>query len=212
MVSPIEICNNALVRLGANFITSLTEDTVEAIACNQMYDTVRRDLLRNHPWNFAIKRAKLARDVEKPKFFYENQFSLPTDCLRVLKTKNQEDGRFLGLPGGFNGFVTVNNKVDYLPIEQFKIEGRKLLSHDEEVEIVYISDLEDVTVMDAAFREYFSVRLAFVISYKITGSIQMRNDLAAELEMLRRRAKESDGQEGTIERIETSTWLASRGW
>ena len=56
MASEVDICNRALSKLGAARITSLTEDSVNARACNAMYESVRDAELRAHPWNFAMKR------------------------------------------------------------------------------------------------------------------------------------------------------------
>lgn len=55
--SAVEVANAALSKLGSNkFITTLTDGTVESIACNDRLDVCKRVLLRMHPWNFAIKR------------------------------------------------------------------------------------------------------------------------------------------------------------
>ena len=53
------IANGALLRLGASAIASFSEQTDSARACAQWIDPVRREALRAHPWNFALKRKKL---------------------------------------------------------------------------------------------------------------------------------------------------------
>lgn len=53
------IANGALLRLGAKKIDSFSEQTDSARACLQWIDPVRREALRAHPWNFALKRKKL---------------------------------------------------------------------------------------------------------------------------------------------------------
>ena len=53
------IANGALLRLGASKINALDEQTDSARACSQWIDPVRREALRAHPWNFALKRKKL---------------------------------------------------------------------------------------------------------------------------------------------------------
>ena len=111
MVAPIDICNAAIVRVGGQMITSLTENSPTAIACNSQYDIVRRDLLRSHPWNFAIKYASLPQNTETPIFGYDYSYALPSDCLRVLETADQEEAPLYAYGGDFNGYVTLNNKV-----------------------------------------------------------------------------------------------------
>lgn len=56
----LEIANGALIRLGSKPITSLTEETGRAKLCNQWINKVRRQALRAHPWNCALKRTVLS--------------------------------------------------------------------------------------------------------------------------------------------------------
>jgi hypothetical protein len=53
MASDVAICNTALNRLGANTITSFTENSKEARLCNAEYEGIRDQVLRSHPWNCA---------------------------------------------------------------------------------------------------------------------------------------------------------------
>jgi hypothetical protein len=58
--SDLNVSNRALGLMGANKITALNDTTKkEAIACNDNVDECKRELLRMHPWNFAIKRKKI---------------------------------------------------------------------------------------------------------------------------------------------------------
>ena len=72
--SAVQICNNALIKLGANTITSLSDDTKPARLCNKIYTVLRDDLLRSHPWNFAIGRSSLAQLVDAPAFGFSFQY------------------------------------------------------------------------------------------------------------------------------------------
>ena len=211
MVAPIDICNGAIMRLGGQLITSLTENSVAAIACNSQYNIVRRDLLRSHPWNFAIKYASLAQNLTPPPFGYDFSYALPTDCLRVLGTSDQLDSSMFNYGSDFNGYITISNTVDYALSDNYKIVGRNIYSNYGSLKIQYVADVTDTTLFDSSFVELLSVRLAMTIAYQVTGSVQMRNDLREEFEYLMRNAKENNGQEGTRERIELSSWLASRG-
>jgi len=210
MASPVDICNMAIMRVGGQLITSLTENSPTAIACNTQYNIVRKDLLRSHPWNFAIKYAQLAQDVATPLFSYDYSFALPTDCIRVLATADQEQAYLYGLGGDFNGYVLINNRVDFALADNYKIVGRHLYSNNGTVQIKYVSDITDTTAFDPSFVELLGVRLAMTISYQITGSVQMRKDLADEFQYLLSEARANNGQEGTRERIELSAWLTSR--
>ena len=74
--------------LGASTITTLTEDSKNARLCNQRYEPIRNRTFRSHAWNCLTKRVELAKDSAAPVVEYANQFTLPSDCLRVLKVHN----------------------------------------------------------------------------------------------------------------------------
>ena len=85
MASVVDICNSALNLLGASNITALTDDSKNARLCNQRYEPIRNRIFRSHAWNCLTKRVQLAEDSDAPVVEYANQFTLPSDCLRVLK-------------------------------------------------------------------------------------------------------------------------------
>ena len=62
----VEIANRAITYLGGDTITSLEDDTKEGRACLRLYEQSRDQLLRDHPWNFSIKRAVLAANTTAP--------------------------------------------------------------------------------------------------------------------------------------------------
>lgn len=55
-----DIANRAGQKLGVKSITALSDSSVQAVAFNRAYTTVRDDELRKHNWNFAIKRTGLS--------------------------------------------------------------------------------------------------------------------------------------------------------
>ncbi len=103
MASVVEICNGALNQLGASTILTLTEDSKNARLCNARYLNVRDAVFRHHPWNCLLKRAQLPADTETPAWGFTKQFTLPSDCLRLIKILDYES--------------------DHV------VEGRKILSH-----------------------------------------------------------------------------------
>jgi len=54
--SAVGVANIALSKIGAQRIVSMTEATENARLLNAIYGTIRDEVLRAHPWNFAIKR------------------------------------------------------------------------------------------------------------------------------------------------------------
>ena len=209
MVSKVEICNIALQNLGANKITSITDNTVEAIECNLRYDTARRALLAMHPWNFAIKRASLNADVTAPAFNYGYAFTLPSDFLALVMTKQEE--QYQGAqPRAMNTTQYVEDVVSYLSIDKYRIEGDKLVSYNSEVGIIYVADIEDEQSFSPSFVDLLGRYLAALIAYKITGNMQERN---TQMELFKFELEEYrglDSQQGVFDKLEVSQFLSSR--
>ena len=144
MASIVDICNGALNQLGASTILTLTEDSKNARLCNARYTQVRDSVFRSHPWNCLQKRLQLAADTDAPAWGFTKQYTLPADCLRVL--------------------TILDYDADY------KIEGRKILTDNSTMKILYISRVEDPNEYDELLRETLSAALAADIAYAITSS------------------------------------------
>lgn len=181
--SIIEICNSALFKLGAERISSLTENRKEAQLCAAQYNLIRKKLLRSHPWNFAIARATLGQDADTPIFDYAAQYQLPSDCLRVIRTANRTP---------------------------FNVEGRLLLSDDQTVSIMYIKDVTDVSKFDPTFAEVLSYKLAEDLAIPLVQSVSLKQEMArASLEELRD-SRSFDGQEGANLLLQEDVFLDAR--
>ncbi len=184
MASDVQICNRALIRLGADTITALTEDTKEGRLCNILYTQVRQALLRSHPWNFAITRAALASSTTTPAFEFSYTYPLPSDCLRVWTL--------------------------YASNYEYKIEGRNLLTNDPAAKILYIKDVTDASQFDSLFSTMLSLRLGIELAYNITSNASVLSALTDEYTKLGREAKLFDGQEGSAPKWDNGDWLDSR--
>jgi len=144
MASIVDICNGALNQLGASTILTLTEDSKNARLCNARYTQVRDSVFRSHPWNCLQKRLQLAADSDAPAWGFTKQYTIPADCLRVL--------------------TILDYDADY------KIEGRKILTDNSTMKILYISRIEDPNEYDELLRETLSAAIAADIAYAVTSS------------------------------------------
>ena len=84
----INIVNRALGFLGAEFISSLTEDTKAARFANELFDDTRDAVFRMHPWNCCIKRTSLSKTSNTPAFYFTSEFQLPADWLRMVRPED----------------------------------------------------------------------------------------------------------------------------
>lgn len=189
MASEVGICNRALQKLGAKRITSLSEDSRNARACNAAYEEARDSELRKHPWNFAITRVSLAADTATPDWGRANQFTLPADCLRIHDPYPEDN---------YNG-------------RDWVVEGRKILT-DESAPLYlrYIAQITDPNTMDALFREALAARIAAETCEEITQSVSKLDAIKMNYTAVIRDAKRANAIENVpIEAVEDS-WLSVR--
>lgn len=187
MVSEVQICNNALLKLKCNTITSLSDDGEEGVACNILYPQIRDAVLASHPWNFAVEQTNLQQLEDTPLFEFLYQYSLPNDCLRVLKATDSS-----------------GNTVAH------KVKGRNLHSDSGEIYIEYIKKVTDTTTYSPLFVETLATRLAASLAYPLTASETRSESLMAAYKDILKEAKTRDGQEGTPDRIQANAWIDSR--
>lgn len=170
MASVVEICNSALNQLGASTILSLTENSKNGRLCNARYETVKDSVLRAHPWNSAIKRQTLAADTAAPDWGFTKQYTLPADCLRVLAIQNYDSN--------------------------YKIEGRKVLTNDNSLKIVYVARITDPNEMDVLLRESISAALAADIAYAVTANATLQQRMNEKYQLKLSEARHADAGEG----------------
>ena len=183
--SAVEICNSALIKVGADTIVSLSEDNQRARIVNEQYGKSRKEMIRSHPWNFALVRLELAALASPPVYEYAYQFQLPADCLRVLRTD---------LPSN----------------EDFKIEGRKILANSNTLRILYLKDETDVSKFDANFCEALACKIAANIAFSLSGSATLATGLYQIAKDMMREARSYDAQEGSADRIIADEWINTR--
>ncbi|MCL1892237.1 MAG: hypothetical protein FWF97_03045 [Alphaproteobacteria bacterium] len=77
MLTKIDICSIALLKLGEKPIQSFNDDSSAAQVARTLFETAIDSLLASHPWKFAQKKFTLSKTSE-------GDFLLPVEVLRVL--------------------------------------------------------------------------------------------------------------------------------
>ena len=191
MASVVDICNSALNLLGASTISALTEDTKNARLCNQRYEPMRNRVFRSHNWNCLIKRVQLAQDSTGPVVEYTYGYTLPSDCLRVLKIHNGSTD-------------SIKSALDY------KIEGRKVVTDQTTIYLVYVAIDTDPTNYDSYLYEAISHQLAADICYAITNNSALANNYMARADERLREARFIDATENALDTIEANEFTDAR--
>ena len=187
----IQICNLALSAIGEEQVQSLDDDNENARLCALCFEPSRDAVLRGYPWNRAMDRAQLASLTEAPAFGYDYQYELPVDCLRVFRLLD----------------------ADLLEIEEYRVEGRKILCNAEApVYLQFVKRLEDSTDMDPLLARAVAALLAHDISYRRSSSLSLRQTLWTAFEEALKLARDADAAEGPRDLVTgEDTWLAARG-
>jgi len=167
----VSICSNALVKLGDDAITALTDATNRARHCNRLFDPTRQAVLRDTVWNDSIKRVKLAQLVAAPVWEFGYQYSLPGDFIRKVKFDLDD----LDLP--------------------YKIEGAVVVTDAAEVYLKYIYDNEDVASYDSLHVDALTARMAYELANAITAKQSLAQTMWAEYEAKLKSARAVDGAE-----------------
>jgi len=238
---------------------NLTAEANEAARIfNDIYDSIRDEMLKEHPWNFAVARATLTElggtvttwtaegttnvwqaalttepaDVkfngtvgtEKtsiaaltaanywywasnilyvystsdpdtaytspgveaviPEFEFDHAYSLPTDCLRVIRMADDDS--------------------------EFVIEGSRLLTDESTAEIQYIAQKTTESDYPSHFIAAFAQKLAADMAIPLTNNPKIALATYDLYEKKLRKAKGVDAQEGTGKELSDSSWEDTR--
>lgn len=187
--SVIEICNNALIDLGEEPITALTDNSKAARLCNQRWPAVRDAVLRAHPWNCAMTQAELAAGADAAVWRWDFQYVLPADLLRLVRV------------------VTMAERE----VEQWEVQGRVLLCDESApLYLAYVRRELDPQKYDALLSEAMSARLSATLAYPLSGSGSLAEAYWKAYKEKVVEARGVDAREGVAEAVAPADWLAAK--
>lgn len=169
-MSPLEICNMALEKIGEKPLEKLIpNESAAARLCMIHYHPARRETLCVYPWDFAIHRiTSSTNDKEQGDLLNDvlpvYRFSLPNDCLRLLRIESDNQG--------------------------WKLKGRCILFPAPNITYEYIADEEDQNKFPLVFVNAFVFLLASKLAVPITGDFMVRARMnGAYIDIIREQAK-----------------------
>jgi hypothetical protein len=180
--SSVEIVNGALVRLGQNLITQLSESP----NLNALYLPTLDARIRMHNWNCFTLRAQLQELDDNPLFGWDHMFQLPQDplCLDVLSVNETETETDPDVKWVVESYQTASASY------------RVIMTDETSVNLKYLARITDVLRWDPLFAEAMSVDLAYQACIPITSNVSLKQVLQNEAKEAWRLAKSRDGQEG----------------
>tara|TARA_R100001440_G_scaffold40492_1_gene60215 strand:+ start:231 stop:860 length:630 start_codon:yes stop_codon:yes gene_type:complete len=170
----VSICNKALVFLGASKITSFSDASAAADACNILYKEVKASTLAMYSWTFSLGKATLARETTSPVSEWTYQFALPNDMLS-------------GVPRAVRASTTAGSPIiKNWEIGQSSVGGTVLFSDEETITIDYQKD-----VNEGALPTYFVTLLAYQLAWHLAETM---TDQTTKLELWRSIALGTPGE------------------
>lgn len=168
---------------------SLSENSVNARACNACYEILRDEELRAHVWNFAVARASLPADAAAPTWGRQTSCQLPSDFLRLAAHYPELNA----------------NDIDW------QIEGQKILTNDlPPLNIRYVRRVTDTTVMDPLFIGALSSRMAMEMAEELTQSNTKKDAASKDYQMFLSRAEKTNAYENVAGLPPEDTYLTAR--
>lgn len=193
-ISETDICNAAIRLVAGNRITSLTQGTKNANVASDLYEIVRDDLLRSHNWNFATRRASLARSATTPTFEFDYAYVLPSDWVRTISAHDNDGGT-----------GTVECKEE-------EVGGQGVLCASvEALYLRYVALVTDTNRMPPDFRKALISSLARDIALPVADSNTVREFYTRQADRDILRAKAADAQGSYPEKRPVGSWHSSRG-
>ena len=194
MVSTFDVINVALRRVGATRIIDFTDDGASATVAEDLFSEVLDDLLRQHAWNFATRRAKLAQLSETPTFEFDHAYSVPPEWIRTVSVHPNSEGA--------GTMFYREEQVD---------DKRVIVTSADEVYLRYIVRIVDPNLWPPDFRNALSMLLARDFAIALGNS----NTMHVNFEQLSRnaiaRARSSDSMGSSPERLPRGSWVTRRG-
>ena len=157
----LSICSDALILLGAAPISSFTEGSDGAQACDRLYPDLRDNIIANYMWSWSVQKVQLSRLSTNPLDEWKYAYQLPGDMLS-------------GVIALFPNNSTNQSSAKY----GWEIYGDQLYTNFDKVYIDYQS-----TVSESKMPVYFvrllrtalAAELGFVITDQLSKSDYFRS-------------------------------------
>lgn len=187
----IDNANKACLGAGVNTIISFTQNTAEAIFCNEWYELITESELSLYKWRFATKTFDLTPNLlaAVPDTRHNTAYQLPNDVLSV-------DTVLVG-----------ENPIDY---DRYQDQIHTTDTGNDTVVVKYRYRADE-----SLWNPYFKLLVIYRLATMLSFSIARKDDVAASMKSLAdehwRRAKTEDAQAQTNQKVNLRKLVRARG-
>ena len=220
-ISATEICNRALVRVGANRIQDINnaQDGKAAIAATLYYET-RDALLRRARWNFARKFVALAQLQPAPlalalapdpdyqgQIIYTGAYQLPNDFIRLSNVSPQNSHWRIVGQTLYTDAAPQQSPATLIGLQPPNADGSDNVPLSGStgatipIGIEYIAKITDTTKYDSLFASCLAKTLAYEISFSINALESLKQLLRQEAQVAFDEARSITGMEQWPEQL-----------
>lgn len=189
MADYVTIANLALSLLGENDqLRDPDQDGHAARSVRAVWWQVRRAVLRDHPWNFAMARHMLPASATIVPIGWDRAFPLPDNCVRLVEILSPA-----------------------ISVADYALEGGAILCDAPgPLGVRCVMDVEETSRWDDLFVDAFAAKLAWQIADRITGDRGRRQDMERAYMAALNRAKGVDAKENPPIEAEDGSWITAR--
>lgn len=148
-------------------------------------DSVRNEVLEQYQWDFATRRASLTNDGTTPLFGYEFSFNKPSDMLRIIEVYDPNSTTF----NPATEISSINTAG-----QAYKVEGDKILSDLEALDVVYIFQQDDGDLYSPTFDKTFYLTLAAEVCFTLAQDKGLKDRLLGEARLIGGEARFSNAK------------------
>lgn len=177
-LTKIGLCSRALLKIGANTISSFDDGSAEAEVAQNLFSGVCDSLLSSHPWSFATAQTRLPKLTASPIADFAYAYQLPSNFLRALSV----------------GTGAVGRGVSY------RIQEKRLHTDMDEVILTYIFR-PDPTEFPPYFTQGLITHLASEFCLPLTESASRGEAMLRIGEKQLQKARNIDSQQQTPQTI-----------
>ena len=171
----LSICSDALILLGAAPLSSFTEGTSSAQACDRLYHDLKDNMISRYPWSWSILKLKLNRLVETPTNEWKYQYQLPGDMLSgVLALVSSSSANANSLSSGWEIYgesVYTNLEEVYIDYQASVDESRFPPYFVRLLRTAMAAELAVVITDQTSKADYYSVKAVGTVSDNGRGGL-----------------------------------------
>lgn len=168
LVTKVDICNLAVVLLGAKKVNSIDSPvTKEEITMAEVYPRSIRASLEANNWVFARKRKALVAVSDEETGLFEYSYTLPTDCL---------------VPRQLDRATAESKPVEFEIALNDAKTGNILLTDDDTPVLEYTAFVDNPALFSDAFVEAASIKIAYLACMAIKGDPVRREQLKKDFQ------------------------------